>query len=138
MPDTTLARQAATKTEHFDVVIVGAGISGIGGAYHLTQQEDDRLGVAAMTVLLRGAVSTDDACAWIDRLAAPWRARPTGATSAQLDNTIRFARTLHLQLTLGIRLEPTGSVRPMPDRDELLRHLGAALADVGWLYGRPA
>ena len=44
-------------------------------AYHLTQQEDDRLGVAAMTVLLRGAVPTDDACAWIDRLAAPWRAR---------------------------------------------------------------
>jgi cation diffusion facilitator CzcD-associated flavoprotein CzcO len=27
-----------TKTEHFDVVIVGAGISGVGGAYHLTQQ----------------------------------------------------------------------------------------------------
>ncbi len=26
------------KTEHFDVLIVGAGISGIGGAYHLTQQ----------------------------------------------------------------------------------------------------
>ena len=25
-------------TEHFDVLIVGAGISGIGGAYHLTQQ----------------------------------------------------------------------------------------------------
>jgi cation diffusion facilitator CzcD-associated flavoprotein CzcO len=27
-----------TKIEHFDVVIVGAGISGIGGAYHLTKQ----------------------------------------------------------------------------------------------------
>jgi len=26
------------KTEHFDVVIVGAGISGIGAAYHLTTQ----------------------------------------------------------------------------------------------------
>jgi cation diffusion facilitator CzcD-associated flavoprotein CzcO len=25
-------------TEHFDVLIVGAGISGVGGAYHLTQQ----------------------------------------------------------------------------------------------------
>jgi ribulose 1,5-bisphosphate synthetase/thiazole synthase len=24
--------------EHFDVLIVGAGISGIGGAYHLTKQ----------------------------------------------------------------------------------------------------
>jgi cation diffusion facilitator CzcD-associated flavoprotein CzcO len=28
----------STTTEHFDVVIVGAGISGIGGAYHLTKQ----------------------------------------------------------------------------------------------------
>ena len=28
----------AEKVEHFDVVIVGAGISGVGGAYHLTRQ----------------------------------------------------------------------------------------------------
>ncbi len=28
----------AAKTEHFDVLIVGAGISGVGGAYHLTKQ----------------------------------------------------------------------------------------------------
>jgi len=34
----TLDREAATKTEHFDVLIVGAGISGIGGAYHLKTQ----------------------------------------------------------------------------------------------------
>ena len=27
-----------TEIEHFDVVIVGAGISGVGGAYHLTKQ----------------------------------------------------------------------------------------------------
>jgi cation diffusion facilitator CzcD-associated flavoprotein CzcO len=27
-----------TVSEHFDVLIVGAGISGVGGAYHLTQQ----------------------------------------------------------------------------------------------------
>ena len=30
--------EARRKTEHFDVVIVGAGISGVGGAYHLTMQ----------------------------------------------------------------------------------------------------
>jgi cation diffusion facilitator CzcD-associated flavoprotein CzcO len=29
---------ASQTTEHFDVVIVGAGISGVGGAYHLTNQ----------------------------------------------------------------------------------------------------
>ena len=31
-------RAASQSTEHFDVLIVGAGISGVGGAYHLTQQ----------------------------------------------------------------------------------------------------
>lgn len=34
----TLARPELAKTENFDVLIVGAGISGVGAAYHLTQQ----------------------------------------------------------------------------------------------------
>jgi cation diffusion facilitator CzcD-associated flavoprotein CzcO len=34
----TLTGTASQKTEHFGVVIVGAGISGVGGAYHLTKQ----------------------------------------------------------------------------------------------------
>jgi len=29
---------AADSTGHFDVVIAGAGISGVGAAYHLTRQ----------------------------------------------------------------------------------------------------
>ena len=29
---------AARKVEHFEVLIVGAGISGIGSAYHMTKQ----------------------------------------------------------------------------------------------------
>jgi cation diffusion facilitator CzcD-associated flavoprotein CzcO len=33
-----LAKPAAKTAEHFDVLIVGAGISGVGGAYHLTTQ----------------------------------------------------------------------------------------------------
>jgi cation diffusion facilitator CzcD-associated flavoprotein CzcO len=33
-----LESKPPAKTEHFDVLIVGAGISGVGGAYHLTQQ----------------------------------------------------------------------------------------------------
>ncbi|HEY8949421.1 MAG TPA: NAD(P)-binding protein [Rhizomicrobium sp.] len=36
------ALHAIAKTEHFDVVIVGAGISGVGAAYHLTQQCPDK------------------------------------------------------------------------------------------------
>ena len=34
----TLARPQQASTEHFDVLIVGAGISGVGAAYHLTHQ----------------------------------------------------------------------------------------------------
>ena len=33
---------APVRTENFDVLIVGAGISGIGGAYHLQQQCPDK------------------------------------------------------------------------------------------------
>jgi len=35
---TTRTASAAQSTEHFDVLIVGAGISGVGSAYHLTTQ----------------------------------------------------------------------------------------------------
>src|SRR5690348_10156688 len=39
MNDTaTLTPPTAQTIEHFDVLIVGAGISGVGGAYHLTKQ----------------------------------------------------------------------------------------------------
>src|SRR5579862_3195131 len=39
MTETRARTEAAAQTiEHFDVVIVGAGISGVGGAYHLTKQ----------------------------------------------------------------------------------------------------
>ncbi len=33
---------SGSEAEHFDVLIVGAGISGVGGAYHLTQQCPDK------------------------------------------------------------------------------------------------
>src|SRR5579871_328960 len=36
--ETARAISASTASEHFDVLIVGAGISGIGSAYHLTKQ----------------------------------------------------------------------------------------------------
>jgi cation diffusion facilitator CzcD-associated flavoprotein CzcO len=36
--DAATPTRSDVTTEHFDVLIVGAGISGVGGAYHLTQQ----------------------------------------------------------------------------------------------------
>ena len=38
MSQTGLGHLSAAETEHFDVLIVGAGISGVGAAYHLTTQ----------------------------------------------------------------------------------------------------
>ena len=38
MTETAILAEAPQQIEHFDVVIVGAGISGVGGAYHLTKQ----------------------------------------------------------------------------------------------------
>lgn len=40
--DLLLTAEPLLTAEHFDVLIVGAGISGIGGAYHLTQQCADK------------------------------------------------------------------------------------------------
>ncbi|MFZ5721744.1 MAG: flavin-containing monooxygenase [Pseudomonadota bacterium] len=42
--------ETAAKAEHFDVLIVGAGISGVGAAYHLTQQSPDRSFVVLETL----------------------------------------------------------------------------------------
>ena len=44
MPDTqTLERKSTgADTEHFDVLVAGAGISGIGAAYHLKTQTPDK------------------------------------------------------------------------------------------------
>jgi cation diffusion facilitator CzcD-associated flavoprotein CzcO len=42
MHDSAVVDPSATPAEHFDVLIVGAGISGLGSAYHLQQQCPDK------------------------------------------------------------------------------------------------
>jgi cation diffusion facilitator CzcD-associated flavoprotein CzcO len=79
-------------TEHFDVLIVGAGISGVGGAYHLTQQcpgtafvvleAQDHFGGTWWTHRYPGIRSDSDLHTFGYRF-KPWRSAPI-ATAAEI------------------------------------------------------
>ena len=47
------AADAAVATEHVDVLVVGAGISGIGAAYHLKEQCPDKTYVVLVLLPMR-------------------------------------------------------------------------------------
>ena len=83
---------AARKVEHFDVLIVGAGISGIGSAYHLTTQlpdttfvvleEQESFGGTWLTHRYPGIRSDSDLHTFGYRF-KPWTGPPI-ATSAEI------------------------------------------------------
>jgi cation diffusion facilitator CzcD-associated flavoprotein CzcO len=97
----TLARPAQT-TEHFDVLIVGAGISGVGGAYHLTKQCPDKSFVVLETLDHYGGT-------W-------WTHRYPG---------IRSDSDLH---TFGYRFKPWTSA-PIATAAEILAYMGEVIAE---------
>ncbi|HEX4700408.1 MAG TPA: DUF2785 domain-containing protein [Actinomycetes bacterium] len=105
---------------------------------HWVQDEDDRVAVAAMSVLSRNLLLVADVTPEIQRLGDTWRTAPSGPIPAQVDNAVRLARTLHLQLTLGVRVSPEAEVIHPAVRDVALHELGGALADLHWFYGRPS
>jgi cation diffusion facilitator CzcD-associated flavoprotein CzcO len=83
---------ASGQTEHFDVLIVGAGISGVGGAYHLTKQcpgmsfvvleSQHSFGGTWITHRYPGIRSDSDLHTFGYRF-KPWRGAPI-ATAAQI------------------------------------------------------
>ena len=95
-------RPESTKTEYFDVLIVGAGISGVGGAYHLTKQRP-----GTSFVVLEGLDSFGGT--W-------WMHRYPG---------IRSDSDLH---TFGYRFKPwTGP--PIATAEEILSYMGEVIDD---------
>ena len=99
----TLARPAVRKgagTEHFDVLIVGAGISGVGAAYHLKEQCPDR-----SFVVLEGLESFGGT--W-------WMHRYPG---------IRSDSDLY---TFGYRFKPWVGA-PIASADEILKYMGEVI-----------
>ena len=97
----TKAGQAG-KTEHFDVLIVGAGISGVGAAYHLKEQCPDR-----SFVVLEGLESFGGT--W-------WMHRYPG---------IRSDSDLY---TFGYRFKPWTSA-PVATAEEILKYMGEVIAE---------
>jgi hypothetical protein len=105
---------------------------------HWLQDEDDRVAVAVMGVLRRDLLDDEEVRRAVDSLATAWRTAQPGPIAAGTDNAVRLARTLHLQLTLGVRSEPDGPVRHPAARAAALAALGGALAEQHWFYGTPA
>src|ERR1700686_4732150 len=95
---------AAQSTEHFHVLIVGAGISGIGAAYHLTKQCPGKSFVILETLDHFGGT-------W-------WTHRYPG---------IRSDSDLH---TFGYRFKPWTSA-PIATAAEILSYMGEVIAENG-------
>jgi cation diffusion facilitator CzcD-associated flavoprotein CzcO len=94
--------ETSTKVEHVDVLIVGAGISGIGACYHLTQQCPDKTFVALDAHPSFGGT-------W-------WTHRYPGARS---DSDL---------FTFGYRFKPWPG-KPIATSDEILTYLGEVIEE---------
>ena len=124
------------RTEHFDVIIVGAGISGVGGAYHLTQQcpeksfvvleTQESYGGTWLTHKYPGIRSDSDLYTFGYRF-KPWTSAPI-ATAAEIlkymgevidENDLAPAHPLPPQDLLG---EVVGRRKPLDARSHPDRH----------------
>ncbi|WP_304190191.1 NAD(P)/FAD-dependent oxidoreductase [Phenylobacterium aquaticum] len=94
--------RSPAKTEHFDVLIVGAGISGVGGAYHLQQQCPDKSFVVLEQLDNFGGT-------W-------WSHRYPG---------IRSDSDLY---TFGYRFKPWTSA-PIASAEEILKYMGEVIEE---------
>jgi cation diffusion facilitator CzcD-associated flavoprotein CzcO len=100
--DTAGYRKGSANPLHFDVLIVGAGISGIGAAYHLSQQCPDR----SFTVL--EAQETFGGTWWTHRY-------PGVRSDSDL-------------FTFGYRFKPWLSA-PIASADEILKYLDEVIEE---------
>jgi cation diffusion facilitator CzcD-associated flavoprotein CzcO len=101
---TTLAEAKPQQIEHFDVVIVGAGISGVGGAYHLTKQCP-----GTSFVVLEAQES----------FGGTWLTHRYPGTRSDSD-----------LYTFGYRFKPWTSA-PIATRAEILHYMGEVITDNG-------
>ena len=93
---------SGSEAEHFNVLIVGAGISGVGGAYHLSQQCPDKSFVMIETM---------------DSFGGTWKTHTYPGIRSDSD-----------LYTFGYRFKPwTGP--PIATADEILTYMGEVIDD---------
>ncbi len=103
-PDASSPPTATPTTDHVDVVIVGAGISGVGGAYHLKTQMPEKSFIVLETQ---------------DNFGGTWRTHTYPG--------IRSDSDLH---TFGYRFKPwTGA--PIASAESILNYMGEVIAENG-------
>jgi cation diffusion facilitator CzcD-associated flavoprotein CzcO len=103
MADAAVRTQPTSASpEHFDVLIVGAGISGVGGAYHLTQQCPDRSFVVLETM---------------DSFGGTWRSHKYPGIRSDSD-----------LYTFGYRFKPWVGA-PIATADEILKYMGEVIEE---------
>jgi len=102
--DANLPPEPPPKTEHFDVVIIGAGISGVGAAYHLTKQ------CAGTSFVVLETQETFGGTWWTHRFPG-----------------IRSDSDLY---TFGYRFKPWTSA-PIATADEILKYMGEVIDENG-------
>lgn len=102
--------------------------------YRLVSGECDRLAHATMSMLHRNLITVETLESWLERLAKTWAAplKPGERESAVQVNCVSYARSLHLQLLLGVRGTPTQEIIGSPGatptcRPDLLIALQRAL-----------
>ena len=99
---TTTTPAGALQPEHFDVLIVGAGISGVGGAHHLKEQCPDKTFVVLET---------------LDGFGGTWRTHRYPGIRSDSD-----------LYTFGYRFKPwTGA--PIATAGEIMTYMGEVIAD---------
>jgi len=94
--------QAIAKTEHFDVLIVGAGISGVGAAYHLAEQCPGK-----SFAVLEG----------LESFGGTWLMHRYPGIRSDSD-----------LYTFGYRFKPWTSA-PIASRDEILKYMGEVIEE---------
>jgi hypothetical protein len=84
--------------------------------YRLVSGECDRLAHATMSVLHRNLVTVDALEGWLERLSKAWAdpVEQSERESAARANCVNYARSLHLQLLLGVSGTPTQDVMGLP------------------------